>query len=130
MFLVILWNKNIFSSTVDEFNANFESKFPYKLFKADQMVIDLQRVTDSINCFQPGIIQSRKAMREADEGIRQVLGGRTVSETQAEWDENWSEEKQREGRLLIDRLAFPNNKNIEKDYIEYFAKKEKNKSKV
>ncbi|SFM40472.1 hypothetical protein SAMN03159341_13124 [Paenibacillus sp. 1_12] len=30
MFLVILWNKEIFSSAVDKFNAIFEAKFPYR----------------------------------------------------------------------------------------------------
>jgi hypothetical protein len=127
MFLLFLWEKTIFSSAVDKFNTFFEAEFPYTLFRPDQTVITLQRVTDSINCFQPGIIQSKKAMVEADEGIRQVLGGRTILETQATWDETWSEEKQREGRLLIERLAFPSNKSIEKDFDEYFAKKEKNK---
>lgn len=64
-------------------------------------------------------------MEEADEGIRQVLGGRTILETQAEWDKNWSEEKQRGGRLLIDRLSFPYNKSVEKEYERYFAKNRK-----
>ncbi|MCD1261329.1 hypothetical protein B5M42_021240 [Paenibacillus athensensis] len=126
MFLLFLWNKPSISSAVDKFNDTFEAKYPYTLFREDRTEIALHRVTDSINCFQPGIIQSKTAMMEADEGIRQVLGGRTILETQAEWDEIWSEEKQREGRLIIDRLTFPDNKSIEKEYNNYFAKKHKN----
>lgn len=120
MFLIILWNKKIYSSAVDDFNIIFESKYPYKLFRADRSVITLARVTDSLNCFQPGIIQNKKAIFEADEGIREVLGGRSTFETQEEWNRNWSEEKQKEGRLLIDRQTFPDNKRIQKEYDEYF----------
>ncbi|MFD1175973.1 hypothetical protein ACFQ3W_06580 [Paenibacillus puldeungensis] len=126
MFLVVLWNKDIFPYKIEEFNNFFEKHYPYKLLTADRTEVVLQRVTDSINCFQPGIIQSNKAMQEADEDIRQVLGGRTVFETQAEWDKNWSDEKQREGRLLIDKLTFPNNKSIEREYNEYFSAKKEN----
>ncbi|WP_148298838.1 hypothetical protein [Paenibacillus pini] len=114
MFLVVLWNKRIYSSAIDQFNTYFENRYPYKLLKPDESEMTLNRVTDSLNCFQPGIIQSKKAMVAADEEIREVLGGINTFETQDQWDQNWSEEKQREGRLLIDRYIFPDNKRIQK----------------
>ncbi|WJH37100.1 hypothetical protein N6H14_16345 [Paenibacillus sp. CC-CFT747] len=123
MFLVFLWEKTVFPAYVDKFVGEFKEKYPYTLLKPEQTEVVLRRVTDSLNCFQPGIIQTKNAMMEADEGIRQVLGGRTVMETQAEWDKNWSEEKQREGRLLIDNAYFKGNKRIQKEYEEYFSKK-------
>lgn len=123
MFLVVLWIKDIFPSAIEKFNAEFESKYPYTLIKPDQTNIVLQRVTDSISCLQPGVIQSNRAMIEADEDIRMVLGGRHISETQEEWNMNWSQEDQQRGRVLIDNLLFPDNKSVQKKYEEYYGSK-------
>lgn len=121
MFLVILWNKVIFPSAIEKFNAEFEANYPYTLIKPDQTNVVLQRAIDSVSCLQPGIIQSKRAMIEADEDIRMVLGGRHISETQEEWNKSWSQEDQEKGRVLIDSLLFPDNKSAQKKYEEYFG---------
>ncbi|WP_044479541.1 hypothetical protein [Paenibacillus antibioticophila] len=122
MFLVILWKKSILSYKIEQFNTEFETLYPYTLFRPNQINVVLRRVTDSISCLQPGVIQSKKAMIEADEHIRMILGGRSVSETQEEWNKNWSKEDQKRGRILIDNLWFPDNKSVQRKFEEYFSK--------
>ncbi|WDF48798.1 hypothetical protein PQ460_12280 [Paenibacillus sp. KACC 21273] len=118
IFLVVLWNKKTFPSAIEKFNSEFEADYPYILIKQNHNNVILQRSTDSVSCLQPSVIQSKKAMIEADEDIRMVLGGRSISETQEEWNKNWTQEDQQKGRVLIDNLLFPNNKSVQKKYEE------------
>ncbi|GGN91488.1 hypothetical protein [Saccharibacillus kuerlensis] len=128
MFLVVLWNKDTFPSAIEKFNSEFEADYPYVLIKQNQNNVVLQRAIDSVSCLKPGIIQSKKAMIEADEDIRMTLSGRSISETQQEWNQSWSQEDQQKGRVLIDNLLFPDNKSVQKNMKNCSEKEQMSKN--